>query len=324
MPFCESRSTINDAWIVTSSSSPRSPRSSRRSSGHLLTGDLQGLLAHELGDARLERLVGHSSVGYSGGPRASARRSGPAAGRPRLRASPTRARSPRTPRVGGGHQRGISRVAAERRPCSRRRWPARPSASAARRRRRRRAGSRRRVDHLHDSRRRRRVPHESFNRAPSSVFGLWNPGVSVNTICCALGVPDRADVSPRGLRLVRHDRDLLPDQRVHERGLPDVGPPDHRDDPAAEPRGRPAQFPGPPRSARTAGHHSSSAHAGRPSVPSRTTVTPGPNSHNTWRHPPHGGVGLVGIGHDGDRMDRCAPPSIVVATALRSAQTETG
>ena len=37
-----------------------------------------------------------------------------------------------------------------------------------------------------------------------------------------------------GLRLVRYDRDLLADQRVHERGLADVRPPDDRDDPRAE------------------------------------------------------------------------------------------
>ena len=77
-------------------------------------------------------------------------------------------------------------------------------------------------------------PTRSFSRAPSSVRGLWNPGVSVNTTWTSLGGPDRVDVAPRRLGLVGDDRDLRPDQRVHERRLADVRPPDDGDEPAAE------------------------------------------------------------------------------------------
>ena len=42
----------------------------------------------------------------------------------------------------------------------------------------------------------------------------------------------------RGLRLVRHDRDLLADERVHERRLADVRSSDDGDDPGAERRSR--------------------------------------------------------------------------------------
>ena len=40
---------------------------------------------------------------------------------------------------------------------------------------------------------------------------------------------DAEDAPARGLRLVRHDRDLAADQRVEQRGLAGVGPADERD-----------------------------------------------------------------------------------------------
>ena len=70
---------------------------------------------------------------------------------------------------------------------------------------------------------------------------------------------------------------------------------------------------------------SSSAHTSRsPSSVSATTIALGPNSHSTWRHAPHGGVGEAASVTMAIASRRLAPPSSIAATALRSAQTETG
>jgi hypothetical protein len=50
-------------------------------------------------------------------------------------------------------------------------------------------------------------------------------------------VQDSADRVPRGLRAARRDRDLLPDQRVGQRRLAGVGPPDEAGEPGPEPLG---------------------------------------------------------------------------------------
>ena len=68
----------------------------------------------------------------------------------------------------------------------------------------------------------------SLSRSPSSVRGRCRPGVSTMTSWPRWAVHDAADGAPRGLRLVARDRDLLADQRVRERRLADVGPPDER------------------------------------------------------------------------------------------------
>ena len=79
-----------------------------------------------------------------------------------------------------------------------------------------------------------------FSRRPSSVLGLWIPGVSMNTTWLRSGgrVPDAPDLVAGGLGPVGDDRDLGADQLVEEGRLPDVGPPDQGGDPGPEgPRG---------------------------------------------------------------------------------------
>ena len=67
-----------------------------------------------------------------------------------------------------------------------------------------------------------------FVRSPSSVRGLWIPGVSRNTICVVVGRAHAADLRARRLRPVETIDDLAADELVHERRLPDVGPADDR------------------------------------------------------------------------------------------------
>ena len=87
--------------------------------------------------------------------------------------------------------------------------------------------------------RRRRPPRGSPPCASSSMArfsrwsGLWRPGVSTKTICPSCAVPDPEDAPARRLRLVGDDRDLRPDEGVHERRLPRVRPPDDRHRPGA-------------------------------------------------------------------------------------------
>ncbi len=72
-----------------------------------------------------------------------------------------------------------------------------------------------------------------LQRSPSSVRGLWMPGVSSRTICDVGGRAHPADLRARGLRAVGDDRDLRPDEPVHQCGLPDVGPSHQADEPRA-------------------------------------------------------------------------------------------
>ena len=165
-----------------------------------------------------------------------------------------------------------------------------------------RADARGRVDDVQDDvdarRPRRRRDRSAAHRAASWVCG--SPGVSVNTICAPSVVPDRADAAPGRLRLVGDDRDLLPDERVHERGLADVRPPDHRDDAAAEGRS----------STRSSGSNGAREQIlERPREPfaarasRRRPARSGPNSQSTCRHAPHGGRRRGRVGHDRDRVD---------------------
>ncbi len=73
----------------------------------------------------------------------------------------------------------------------------------------------------------------SLVRSPSSVRGLWMPGVSSSTSCEVGRRPHAPDLRARGLRAVGDDRHLGPDDAVHQRGLADVGPTDERDEPRA-------------------------------------------------------------------------------------------
>ena len=96
---------------------------------------------------------------------------------------------------------------------------------------RRRAGRRRRP-------RRACATARWLVRSPSSVRGLWMPGVSRNTIWLSCRRAHAPDLAAGRLRPVGDDRDLRADELVHQRRLPDVGPADERDEPAPEARGR--------------------------------------------------------------------------------------
>ena len=72
-------------------------------------------------------------------------------------------------------------------------------------------------------------------RSPSSVRGLWMPGVSRNTICVSCGGAHAADLACASSAAGRRrSTTLRADELVHERRLPDVGPADERDEPGAE------------------------------------------------------------------------------------------
>ncbi len=58
---------------------------------------------------------------------------------------------------------------------------------------------------------------------------VWKPGVSTKTNCVAAQRADAGDAVARGLRLARGDADLLPHQRVQQRGLAHVGAADDGD-----------------------------------------------------------------------------------------------
>ena len=78
----------------------------------------------------------------------------------------------------------------------------------------------------------------SLVRSPSSVRGLWMPGVSSSTSCDVGRRAHAADLRARRLRPVGDDRDLGADDPVHQRRLADVGPTDERDEARAERRSR--------------------------------------------------------------------------------------
>src|SRR4029450_4999491 len=59
-------------------------------------------------------------------------------------------------------------------------------------------------------------------------------------------------------------------------------------------------------------------------VVSDTTSDSGPNSHRTWRQPPHGGVGRSASVTTATQSIRRSPAAIAAATAFRSAHTYTG
>ena len=73
-----------------------------------------------------------------------------------------------------------------------------------------------------------------FVRSPSSVRGLWIPGVSRNTICVASVGAHAAHLRARRLRPVGDDRDLAADELVQSVDLPTLGRPDDRDEPRTE------------------------------------------------------------------------------------------
>src|SRR5215217_319532 len=126
---------------------------------------------------------------------------------------------------------------------------------------------------------------------------------------------DPADPLPRRLRFVGDDRDLLSDERVYERRLADVRPADDGDDP------RPHEASGRSSGPNAAGKRSSSAHIDRaPSfVDSATTSDERPNSHRTWRHAPHGGVGRSSSVTTARQSIRRSPAVTAANAAFRSA-----
>ena len=94
--------------------------------------------------------------------------------------------------------------------------------------------ARRRVDHVHDDVDPiDGVAHQVVQTRAERRPRLVEPGRVGEHDLHAVGGPDRTDVTPGGLRLVRDDRDLLPNQGVHERGLAHVGSPNHGDDSGA-------------------------------------------------------------------------------------------
>ena len=83
---------------------------------------------------------------------------------------------------------------------------------------------------------RARSPRAAACGAVSASRGRWTPGRSTSTSCAAAARRRRhaADRPAGRLRLVGDDRDLVADDRVHERRLADVGAPRERDE--ARPR----------------------------------------------------------------------------------------
>jgi len=63
-------------------------------------------------------------------------------------------------------------------------------------------------------------------------FGLEAGGVDEDELRITLGA-DAGDAMACGLRLVGGDAHLLADQRIEQRGLAHIGPPDDRHQPAA-------------------------------------------------------------------------------------------
>ena len=71
----------------------------------------------------------------------------------------------------------------------------------------------------------RRLRHIAAKR----ILRLVDAGRIEEDDLCVLLRQNAEDAAARRLRLVAHDRDLLPDQRIDQRGLPDVWPSDDGD-----------------------------------------------------------------------------------------------
>ena len=123
-------------------------------------------------------------------------------------------------------------------------------------------------------------------RSVSASRGLWTPGRSTSTSCQALAlelaVHDPADRAPGRLRLVRGDRHLRADDRVHERRLADVRAPGDRDE---------------ARSGSCAAAPSSTRSWSASISPSSVSWSCPARCRTPWTRPPRG-RGVLGADHD--------------------------
>ena len=152
----------------------------------------------------------------------------------------------------------------------------------------------------------------SLSRWPSSVRGLCSPGVSTRISWLRSAGDDAADGVPGRLRLARRDRDLAADQRVGQRRLAGVRPPDE----AREARDVAACScslirPAPPSPARCLGRLDPLDDDGRDAVAAT-------------RHPLGGQAqpchlaGGAEDRHPADASCRCSPPTVSTSSSSRS------
>ena len=260
---------------------------------HLLPGHRERLLAHDLGETDLERLIGELAVRVvapdpRGGARAGDREASPT---PRAVLAETGTISSKSPRSAAAWSCGTSSRLrssvelvdrAERRHADRPDLPLVHEGVAA-------ADPVRRVHH-HDDRVHalRRLADEVVQPRAEERPRLVEPRRVGEHDLVAVGGQDGAGVVARRLRLVRDDGHLPSDERVDQRRLADVRPADDGDEAAAEARTSAAGSTGRRRAAAAPG--AATPPVCRPRSRTRPAWS-GPNSFSTCRHPPHGGVG---------------------------------
>ena len=206
---------------------------------HLLAGAPQRLLADELGDEHLQRLVALLALGEVDRARAAWR---PPAGRSTSpRPSPRSAETGRTSRAAGERAR-LLEARAQPRPVHEVDLVQRDDGGQG--------GARRPPGRCSGRRRRsvsvafRRTSAASTSDSASSTVvcmrrvsesnGFWKPGRSSSTTWQPSSVDHAGDAPARGLRVVADDAHLAADEGVDQRRLADVGPAEHGDEPGAE------------------------------------------------------------------------------------------